>query len=222
MGLTRSGQSLRALWTERRRVCLFQRMTQSFRVPAFRVFAALAVFTLASAAPALARARIHVDLDAQRMTVTRDSGETVVWKISSGRSGYETPSGHYSVYRMEADHFSDEYDQAPMPYAMFFSPRGLAIHGTYEKGLGRPRSHGCVRLAIANARQLYEWVEKEGASVDISGEAGGYGGGRDVRVSGDGFVALDDGAPRRAARHERSHRRAPPPESEAFDRYYGY
>jgi hypothetical protein len=74
--------------------------------------------------------------------------------------------------RMEADHHSDEYDQAPMPYAIFFSPRGLAIHGTFERGLGRPASHGCVRLAVGNAQKLFEWVEQQGgAQIDIVGSA---------------------------------------------------
>ncbi|KAF2989962.1 L,D-transpeptidase [Methylocystis sp. MJC1] len=124
--------------------------------------------TLLAAAPAFATVRISIDLATQRLTAER-GGETVVWKISSGRQGYETPTGHYAVMRMEADHFSDEYDQAPMPYAIFFSPRGLAIHGSFERGLGSPRSHGCVRLSVANAQKLFEWVEQQGATIDIVG-----------------------------------------------------
>lgn len=132
--------------------------------------AALSVASLALAAsPACATVRIRVDLGAQRLTATNGAGETVTWKISSGRRGYETPTGSFKVYRMEADHFSDEYDQAPMPYAMFFSPRGLAIHGTSERGLGRPASHGCVRLSTPHAQQLFGWVEKSGATVEITG-----------------------------------------------------
>lgn len=135
----------------------------------------LSLFVLTAAllanAPAMARVQIKIDLGAQRLTAVRAGGETVVWKISSGRRGYETPTGQYSVMRMEADHHSDEYDQAPMPYAIFFSPRGLAIHGTSERGLGRPASHGCVRLSVSNARQLYEWVEQQGATIDIVGDA---------------------------------------------------
>lgn len=123
---------------------------------------------LLASASAQATVRISIDLSSQRLTATR-GGETVVWKISSGRAGYETPTGHYSVMRMEADHHSDEYEQAPMPYAIFFSPRGLAIHGTFERGLGSPRSHGCVRLSLANAQKLYEWVEEQGATIDIVG-----------------------------------------------------
>lgn len=126
---------------------------------------------LLASAPAQASVRITIDLSTQRLTAVR-GGETVVWKISSGRRGYETPAGHYSVMRMEPDHHSDEYEQAPMPYAIFFSPRGLAIHGTFERGLGSPRSHGCVRLSLGNAQKLYQWVEEQGgASIDIVGEA---------------------------------------------------
>jgi hypothetical protein len=128
-------------------------------------------FLLAFAAPAAAKVDIHIDLDSQRMTVIKNGEKPIVWKISSGRNGFETPTGNFIVQRMDADHLSDEYDGAPMPYAIFFS-RGLAIHGTYERGLGRPASHGCVRLSIDHARELYEWVEQYGAShVEISGVA---------------------------------------------------
>lgn len=131
-----------------------------------------------------AKVQINIDLATQQLTATRKSGETVAWKISSGRPGYETPTGHYTVYRMEPDHKSDEYDQAPMPYSMFFSPRGLAIHGTYERGLGRPASHGCVRLSVANAKKLYDWIiedggETGGAEVEIVGVTPGGRRGRD-------------------------------------------
>ncbi len=122
------------------------------------------------AAPALARVEIFVDLSRQRMTVRKPDGEALVWKVSSGHSGFETPTGVFNVQRMDAEHFSDEYEQAPMPYAIFFS-RGLAIHGSYERGLGRPLSHGCIRLSVQNARDLYSWVEQYGATISIAGSA---------------------------------------------------
>ena len=124
-----------------------------------------------SAAPALAKVEIRVDLGRQRITVVKNNEPPIVWKISSGRPGYETPTGRFIMQRMDADHFSDEYDQAPMPYAIFFS-RGLAIHGATQPGLGRPASHGCVRLSVDHARELYEWVEQYGAgSIEITGDA---------------------------------------------------
>ncbi len=142
------------------------------------ILGALFVGLLAAPAPAFALLDIFVDLEAQRLRFTKPSGESVVWKISSGRDGYETPTGKFNVQRLDADHFSDEYDGAPMPYAIFFY-RGLAIHGTTERGLGRPASHGCVRLSVPHAQELYALVEKYGATVEISGEAS------DVRLTRD-------------------------------------
>jgi len=123
-----------------------------------------------SLAPAAAKVEIRVDLTRQEMTVVKNHEKPMVWKVSSGRAGFETPTGSFIVQRLDADHLSDEYDQAPMPYAIFFS-RGLAIHGTYERGLGRPASHGCVRLSIDHARELFDWVEQYGASIEIDGVA---------------------------------------------------
>ncbi len=127
-----------------------------------------AVLLVALAGAAAAKVEIRVDLDRQRMTVVKNDEKPIVWKISSGRAGFETPTGSFIVQRLDADHFSDEYDQAPMPFAIFFS-RGLAIHGTYQGGLGRPASHGCVRLSVDHARELYDWVEQYGGSIEISG-----------------------------------------------------
>lgn len=129
-----------------------------------------AVFLVALARMAEAKIEIRVDLDRQRMTVTKTGEKPIVWKVSSGRAGFETPTGSFIVQRMDADHFSDEYDQAPMPFAIFFY-RGLAIHGSYQRGLGRPASHGCVRLSVDHARELYGWVEQSGgASIEITGK----------------------------------------------------
>jgi hypothetical protein len=59
--------------------------------------------------------------------------------------------------------YSRQWDNAPMPHAVFFTKDGHAIHGTYElKRLGKPASHGCVRLSPENAATLYALVEKTG------------------------------------------------------------
>ena len=68
---------------------------------------------------ARAKVIIQVDLETQQMTVTKNNGETHVWKVSSGRSGFETPTGLFKVQRLDGNHFSDEYDQSPMPYSIF-------------------------------------------------------------------------------------------------------
>ena len=161
-----------------------------------------------SAAPALAKVGIRVDLGRQRITIVKNDEPPIVWKISSGRPGYETPTGRFIMQRMDADHLSDEYDQAPMPYAIFFS-RGLAIHGTTQPGLGRPASHGCVRLSVDHARDLYEWVEQYGAGpIEITGDA-------------TSLAQLQDDEPRPQRNGgKRARRRDPDDETPLFDRYY--
>ncbi len=160
-----------------------------------------------STAPALAKVDIHVDLGRQRVTIVKNHEPPIVWKISSGRSGYETPTGRFIMQRMDADHFSDEYDGAPMPYAIFFS-RGLAIHGTTQPGLGRPASHGCVRLSVDNARELFEWVEQYGAGpIEITGDA-------------TSVAQLQDDDPQPRRKSKRARRRDIDDEPPILDRYY--
>jgi hypothetical protein len=106
---------------------------------------------------------ITIDKSVQSMAVSVDGVQRWNWPVSTGRRGYDTPSGSYKPFRMEATHFSREWDSAPMPHSIFFTQIGHAIHGTYETAyLGSPVSHGCVRLSSANATQLYELVKAEG------------------------------------------------------------
>jgi lipoprotein-anchoring transpeptidase ErfK/SrfK len=123
--------------------------------------AALALPALAT--PANADVLIRVDEKAQLMTVKVNGLETYRWKVSTGRSGYDTPTGVFRPFRTELDHYSKEWDDAPMPYSIFFTPQGHAIHGSESvKQLGRPVSHGCVRLDPKDAAVLYDLVLAEG------------------------------------------------------------
>ena len=131
------------------------------------VIVSLAAVALSAALTNAARAEILVIVDksAQRMTVSRDGQTLYNWPVSTGRSGYPTPSGSYKAFRMEADHHSDEWGDAPMPHSIFFTKIGHAIHGTFDsKNLGKPASHGCVRLSTANAATLFALVEQEGVT----------------------------------------------------------
>lgn len=84
------------------------------------------------------------------------------WAVSTGRRGYNTPSGHYRPIRLERMWRSRKYHWSPMPYSIFFRG-GYAIHGTTEtRYLGRRASHGCVRLHPSNARELYSLVKQYG------------------------------------------------------------
>ncbi len=85
------------------------------------------------------------------------------WRVSTGRRGYRTPSGSYRPFRLERMWHSRKYHMSPMPHSVFFRG-GYAIHGTYEtRRLGRPASHGCVRLAPRNAARLFSLVRRHGA-----------------------------------------------------------
>ena len=112
-----------------------------------------ALFAVAVAGTAQAEILIKIDKSSQHMTVSRDGEALYTWPVSTGRIGHATPSGAFTAFRMEADHYSKEWDDAPMPHSIFFTKVGHAIHGTYEtKKLGTPASHGCVRLWNSNLR----------------------------------------------------------------------
>jgi hypothetical protein len=123
-----------------------------------------AIFTLLTLAQAAhANVMIIIDKSTQKMTVTVDGEERYIWPVSTGRNGYDTPAGDHQPFRMEKDHFSREWDDAPMPNSIFFTKIGHAIHGTYEvRNLGKPASHGCVRLSTQNAATLFALVKDEG------------------------------------------------------------
>ena len=137
-----------------------------------RILAAWLLAELIGATPALARVTIDVDLGAQRMHVASASGASYDWPISSGRPGHATPRGLFwpvALYRMVRSY--PKYDSEPMPFTIVFY-ENFAIHGSADvESLGRPVSHGCVRLAPDNAETLFGLVEREGAVIRIEGEA---------------------------------------------------
>src|SRR5215475_2382212 len=135
---------------------------------------ALAVCVIAPVTPAGAAVAVTIDKTTQRMMVAVDGSVRWIWPVSTGQLAYDTPNGKYTAFRMEADHFSKEWDDAPMPNSIFFSPKGHAIHGYLNtRRIGTPASHGCVRLEPANAAKLYALVEQQGlpnTKVVITGD----------------------------------------------------
>jgi hypothetical protein len=121
--------------------------------------------------------RITIDKATQKMTVLVNGEEKYDWPVSTGKRGYSTPSGMFTATSMNEIWYSKEWDNAPMPHAIFFMKDGHAIHGSYEvKYLGKPASHGCVRLAPKNAAILYDLVKKTGldhTQVVLTGETPG-------------------------------------------------
>lgn len=115
---------------------------------------------LLTTTPALAETNITVNKSTQTMTVDSDEGQ-YQWPVSTARKGYYTPSGSFRPYSLQTMHYSRKYDNSPMPYSIFFTG-GFAIHGTPHVGsLGRPASHGCVRLHTQNARTLFGIVSRD-------------------------------------------------------------
>lgn len=136
---------------------------------------AVAFLLLLASLPAEAAVQIDIDKDTQTMTVAVDGAVRYRWPVSSGLPSYETPNGSFKAFRMEEDHYSKEWDDAPMPHSIFFTKRGHAIHGTDSVSrLGNPASHGCVRLSRANAATLFALVKSEGVlntTVTLSGSS---------------------------------------------------
>jgi lipoprotein-anchoring transpeptidase ErfK/SrfK len=112
---------------------------------------------------ALAGVVARIEISTQTMTVSEDGNVLYSWKVSTGRGPYRTPRGTFRPIRMHTMWHSRKYDNAPMPYSIFFHG-GYAIHGTDAiKSLGRPASHGCVRLHPANAKTLFNLVRARGS-----------------------------------------------------------
>lgn len=122
-----------------------------------------AVLTALFFSPAAAeQINITIDVSDQTMYVDTDFGVQDVYPVSTARKGYRTPKGDFKPYTMAKMHYSRKYDNAPMPHSIFFHG-GYAIHATYDiKNLGRPASHGCIRLHPEHAERLYYMVKEVG------------------------------------------------------------
>jgi hypothetical protein len=177
---------------------------------------------------------ITIDKAQQRMIVAKDDVPLYDWPVSTGQRNYDTPDGTYQPFRMEAEHFSREWDDAPMPHSIFFTQIGHAIHGSFDtKRLGHPASHGCVRLRPDKAEILFRLVRAEkmtNTRVVLTGTIPGGPGevkhrlGTDPYLADEGLVAWvppapiaseEQAAPSRVERVRSKPKRAAP-------RYYYY
>jgi lipoprotein-anchoring transpeptidase ErfK/SrfK len=116
---------------------------------------------IATSAQTSASVVAKIDLGEQNMNVYVDGKLRHSWSISSGRRGYETPTGNYRPQRLAKEWYSRQYDDAPMPYSVFFNA-GYAIHGGHSRVGGRA-SHGCIRLTTGNAAKFYNLVSSYGS-----------------------------------------------------------
>ncbi len=126
------------------------------RVVAFFTVCALSIVITGAANAALL---VRIDRTEQKMRVYVHGELFYIWPVSTGRAGYQTPTGSHQPYSLREFHRSNKYSNAPMPYSIFYRG-GYAIHGTDAVNrLGSPASHGCVRLHISNARELFQMVQ---------------------------------------------------------------
>jgi lipoprotein-anchoring transpeptidase ErfK/SrfK len=142
-----------------------------------RALLAAAVFAAFSVAPALAQKQqattaqvpaeppsivVTISVPKQELTVVIDGVETYVWPVSTAKQGALTPAGTFKVQSMNATAISRLFNDAPMPWAIFYDGH-YAIHGTMATYmLGRPASMGCTRLHPENAKILFNLVKSRG------------------------------------------------------------
>jgi len=148
-----------------------------YRRPPKFLIALLLVIVLCPVAPLRAAARyfwhpeiapagpvvVVVSLDEQSIYVYRNGVAIGAGPISSGKPGYETPPGVYSILQKEREHRSNLYDDAPMPYMQRLTWDGIALHGGVVPN--HPASHGCVRLPPAFAEKLFAVTQRGGIVV---------------------------------------------------------
>ena len=137
-------------------------MSKLIPISAFVAMVVIAFFTHG----AKAETDIIISKSRQRMIVHSSEG-SYSWPVSTARRGYYTPTGVFYPYSLQPMHYSRKYDNAPMPHSIFFSG-GYAIHATPHTGnLGRPASHGCVRISPGNAATLYGIVSRDRGDTTI-------------------------------------------------------
>ena len=118
------------------------------------------------ASGAQAKVAITVDKDSQQMTVAVDGVERYRWPVSSGLPSYETPNGSFRAFRMEADHYSKEFDDAPMPHSIFFTKIGHAIHGTDPRaGSATPPRMAACGCRAPMPRRSMRWCRNRACST---------------------------------------------------------
>ena len=121
---------------------------------------ALGMATVVTAGPAAADVVVTVNKATQRMSVSVGGEQLYDWVVSTGLHG--TPSGTFRPQSLSRNHRSSLFNNAPMPYSIFYDGH-YAIHGTTQTSrLGRPASKGFVRLHPSNAAILFALVQKEG------------------------------------------------------------
>jgi hypothetical protein len=150
-------------------------MTRPVAVSALAAFAALFATGIADPADARSRGEANRDnfalsarsagaplmavisLNDQRVTIYDAGGKILRAPVSTGRTGYETPAGIYSIIEKNREHYSNLYDDASMPFMQRITWSGIALHAGVLPG--QPASHGCIRLPHRFAEQIFDMTK---------------------------------------------------------------
>lgn len=112
---------------------------------------------------------VYVDLSKQIATIYRNGVRIGVSTISSGKKGYETPTGVFTILEKDPDHRSRKYNNAPMFFQLRLTWEGVALHAG---GLpGYPESHGCIHLPYALAKALFQITNLGGTVIVDDGNS---------------------------------------------------
>ena len=106
-----------------------------------------------------------VSVATQRAHLYRNGVRIAVSTVSTGKPGDETPAGVYTILQKHKEHYSNLYDNAPMPFMQRLTWSGVALHAGRLPGY--PASHGCVRLPMEFARRLFD-VSELGMTVIVT------------------------------------------------------
>lgn len=118
--------------------------------------------TFLSGAAFAERVVVRISISTQTMQVFHEGRHIYTWPVSTAKPGKITPTGVYAPEFLSRHHRSTRYNNAPMPWAIFYDGN-YAIHGTDQiRRLGKPASNGCVRLHPGNAEILFRMVKWEG------------------------------------------------------------
>lgn len=140
-------------------------MRRHFAAPTLSLVLTVALALALAVLPVQALAErvvARVSISSQTMQVFHEGRLLYTWPVSTAKPGKITPTGTFAPEFLSRNHRSRRYNNAPMPFAIFYDGN-YAIHGTDQiKRLGAPASNGCVRLDPKNAEVLFEMVKSEG------------------------------------------------------------
>lgn len=122
---------------------------------------------LVSDDPSFAGVRVLISIPQQKLYAFKDGKLWGTSPVSTGKKGHRTPTGTFPILQKKVRHFSNLYDNAPMPYMQRLTHGGVALHAGALPGY--PASHGCIRMPRSFAKKLYG-LTRHGTPVTVTSQ----------------------------------------------------